>query len=477
MPLFFKNMFRTLAISLFCLAATPSFASHLVGDEFTYKYIGDEIISGAVKHHYQVTLNIYEDCMAGTPVAIEEDDPAYFAIYNSSGTLLGVDSVHFASSVSIPGLALGSCGGYGTAPVCLLRKNFIKDYYLESGTSPYTVVYQRCCKNASITNVTDPANAGSTYFCTIPPTSLVASNNCAVFNSYPPVQVELNEPFTYDHSATDADGDSLSYELCNTYSGVDPTNVKPIPPAPPPFAATDYTSPLTYSNPMFCSVALAVDPVTGILSGTPNVVGRYLVAVCCKEWRAGVLINTSQREFEMVVAASGPAYHPIGGPDTTVYVGDSVHFYASNGVSFSWIPGTYLTSSTIPNPVGSFPVAGTFTYVLTGISDSGCSGNDTITVNVLTHSECRMPNAFSPNGDGLNDLFTPISILNATPISLKVYNRSGRMLYSGNVSSSIGWDGTFHGAQQPTDTYLYILTYQDNEGITRTGKGNVTLIR
>jgi len=475
MPLFFNNNFRTLALSLLCLAATPCFASHLVGDEFTYKYIGDITLYGVVKHHYQVTLNLYEDCMTGTPIAIEQDNLAHFALYNSSGTLLSTDSITYSTSVSVPGLALGSCGGFGTAPVCLLRKTFIKDYYLESGTSPYTIVYQRCCKNASITNITDPGNAGSTYFCTIPPTTIVASNNCAVFNSYPPVQVELNETFSFDNSATDADGDSLSYELCNTFD--DGGILMPDPPLSPPYAPIAYTSPLTYSNPMFCSVALAVDPVTGILSGTPNVVGRYLIAVCCKEWRAGVLINTSQREFEMVVASSGPSYHPLGGPDTSVYVGDSVHFYASNGVSFSWIPGTYLTSSTIPNPVGTFPVAGTFTYVLTGISDSGCTGNDTITVNVLTHSECRMPNAFSPNGDGLNDLFTPISILNATPISLKVYNRSGQVLFSGNVSSSIGWDGTFHGAQQPTDTYLYILTYQDNEGITRTGKGNVTLIR
>ncbi len=477
MPLFFKNSFRTLAIAILCLAANPSFASHLVGDEFTYKYLGDATISGIIKHHYQVTLNLYEDCLTGNPLAIEQDGPAYFAIYNASGMLLGADSIEYTSSVSVPGVALGACG-LGTVPVCLIRKTFIKDYYLESGTSPYTVVYQRCCKNSSLSNITAPSSAGSTYFCTIPPTSLVASNNCAVFNTYPPVQVAINEPFSFDHSATDADGDSLSYELCNTYDGFAGSSIiKPYPPAPPPFDPTTYTYPLTFSNPMHCSVPLSIDPVTGILSGTPNILGRYLIAVCCKEWRAGVLINTSQREFEMMVSSSAITYHPIGGPDTSVYVGDTVQFYASNGVSFSWTPGTYLSSYSIANPVGYFPVAGSFTYVLTGISDSGCSGNDTVTVSVLEHSECRMPNAFTPNGSGRNDLFAPISVLGAQPLGLKVYNRMGAMVYNSNGSTNIGWDGNLHGKRQDMGTYVYILTYLDNEGITRTKKGNVILIR
>jgi gliding motility-associated-like protein len=253
------------------------------------------------------------------------------------------------------------------------------------------------------------------------------------------------------------------------------SNVKPIPLAPP-FNSSAYVSPLSHNNPMSCSIPLNVDTLTGILSGTPDKIGRYLVALSCKEWRGGKLINISRREFEIAVAASLPPYKPYAGNDTTIYAGDTVQFNAIAAATYSWAPGTYLSSTTIPNPVGRFPVTGVFNYVLTGVNDSGCVGSDTMKVTVIGHAEFAAPNAFTPNGDGSNDRFALIPVKNSTLVSIKIYNSQWHLIYTGNAQNP-SWDGTYNGAKQPAGAYFWQAVYKDNHDVTQTQNGAVTLIR
>lgn len=468
-----RSKFTLCIATALSILSSPVFASHLIGDEFTYIFLD----STGGHYHYRVTLNLYADCLAGQPEAIAQDDPAYFGVYTGSGSLVQADSAHFSASVSLPVMMSGICGLAAAPELCVLKKTFVKDFYLPGSATGYTIVYQRCCKNAALTNIVDAGDAGSTYICTIPATGVTTHNNSAVFTNYPPLALAVNTAFTFDNSATDADGDSLSYELCNAYNGVSASNIKPYPPAPPPYTEVSYTGGLTYSNPMSCSVPLSIDPVTGVLSGTPNLIGRYLIAICCHEWRAGVLVNTVEREFEFsVVAASGIAYQPFAGNDTSIYVGDSIQFAASGAVSYHWTPATYLTCDSIYNPVGHFPDPGIFTYILYGVSDSGCTGYDTISVNVLEYSEMMMPNAFTPNGDGHNDFFAPISVKKTSLSSFKVFDSQYRLLYS-SADAYPGWDGTYHGVKQEMGNYFWELQYTDNAGHTRKSSGVVTLLR
>jgi gliding motility-associated-like protein len=86
-----------------------------------------------------------------------------------------------------------------------------------------------------------------------------------------------------------------------------------------------------------------------------------------------------------------------------------------------------------------------------------------------------IPNIFSPNGDGNNDLFF-VRGTGITSMDLKIYNRWGNLVYSTNDQQS-GWDGRFQQVECPEGAYFYVLTYSDQRGASLTKSGNVTLLR
>lgn len=86
-----------------------------------------------------------------------------------------------------------------------------------------------------------------------------------------------------------------------------------------------------------------------------------------------------------------------------------------------------------------------------------------------------MPDAFSPNGDGVNDYFFPLIVDPANILSLNIYNRWGQLIYSGSGSTA-AWDGTYQNEPQPVGVYVYVLTYLQ-DGALKSLKGNLTLIR
>jgi|GEM_PF-3161227 len=289
-----------LSISLLFFAIIPARASHLAGSDLIYALVD----SNGGTYHYRVTLIIYQDCLNGLPEGNAEDNPAHIYVYTGAGKIVDTSSIFLQPSLStysIPVTANGICDSGGTAvALCRNKLTFLKDYHLKASTTGYFITYQRCCLNYPI-NLVSPAVQGMGCFITIPPSGTATHNNSAVFTNYPPLVIGKNIPLAFDCSATDADGDSLSYELCPAYMGGSEANAVPIP-ALPPYTSVNYTAPLTFSQPMYCSVPLAIDPVTGSLTGTPDSTGLYLIDVSCKEWRKGVLINTVQREFEFTVA-------------------------------------------------------------------------------------------------------------------------------------------------------------------------------
>jgi hypothetical protein len=224
-----------------------------------------------------------------------------------------------------------------------LKKTFTKTYYFPPSTKGYVIAYQRCCRNAAIVNVSDPGNTGATYYCRIPPSGVTDSNNSAIFKNYPPQLICVNYPIVYDNSATDADGDSLTYEFCPSITGADGANVKPIP-SPPPYSTITYLPPFTYLYPLTSLPEISINPTTGLITGTPTVIGRYLVSVCCHEWRNGVIINTIIREFQFVVAPYAYNADTANGISPNVYSIDKISVYPNPSQDIFYI--SYQLSTT-----------------------------------------------------------------------------------------------------------------------------------
>jgi|GEM_PF-2666689 len=149
---------------------------------------------------------------------------------------------------------------------------------------------------------------------------------------------------------------------------------------------------------------------------------------------------------------------------------------AGDGGFYNWSPSTGLSNATSAFVTAS--PTDTTTYIVTGTDQFNCKSTDSITVNVIDPPRIFLPTAFSPNGDGLNDVFriTGKDIEELT--AFKVYNRWGQMIYDNPNDLSQGWDGTYEGEVQNIGVYVYFVqfSYEGNPE-TETLKGTVTLVR
>lgn len=164
------------------------------------------------------------------------------------------------------------------------------------------------------------------------------------------------------------------------------------------------------------------------------------------------------------------------GPDLFVLEGGTIQikpsYYATNPV-FLWstvtYPTTYLDSIDVAYPRSTPPDDITYTVKLTGIG--GCAVTDDVFIKVLKAPV--IPNAFSPNGDGTNDIWE-IKYLESYPgATIEVYDRGGRLVYN-SFNYTKNWDGTINGKPLPVGTYYYIINPKNGRKIM---SGSVTIIR
>ncbi len=121
-------------------------------------------------------------------------------------------------------------------------------------------------------------------------------------------------------------------------------------------------------------------------------------------------------------------------------------------------------------------VAGPGHYSLKVTNAQGCVTADDIEV----RKDCYVdiPNAFTPDGDGINDYFFPRQLFSrgVTDFNMQVFNRWGQLIYKTTETSGRGWDGRFNGAMQPAGVYMYLVDVRFNDGHVEQYEGNVTLI-
>ena len=162
------------------------------------------------------------------------------------------------------------------------------------------------------------------------------------------------------------------------------------------------------------------------------------------------------------------------GRDTIVAIGQPLQLQATGAATYRWSPPTELD-----DPLSAKPIARPTTdivYYLTGITPEGCTGLDTLHIKVYKGPAIYVPNAFTPNGDGANDILVPIVPGIKKLDYFSIYNRAGRRLFS-TTTPGKGWNGTLNGIPQPPGTYVWILQLQDYLGNTQRQKGAVILLR
>ena len=142
--------------------------------------------------------------------------------------------------------------------ICVEQAIYTINKTLPPVSGGYTLVYQRCCRNATIINILDPQDAGSTYMAQIPDVGTYGYNSSPFFNSFPPITVCAGTPLIYDHSATDPDGDQLVYSFCTPYIGADASAPMPHIPTPPPYSTIVWGSSFSVNNQISSSPPMTI---------------------------------------------------------------------------------------------------------------------------------------------------------------------------------------------------------------------------
>jgi gliding motility-associated-like protein len=164
--------------------------------------------------------------------------------------------------------------------------------------------------------------------------------------------------------------------------------------------------------------------------------------------------------------------------DTIAHAGDQFHLLAvSPGISYNWSPATGLSSTVIPDPVVTTGITGNeMQYEVVAEDAEGCKAEGYVRIRIYKGPEIYVASGFTPNGDGKNDMFTPVPVGIHHYNYFRVFNRWGQQLFSTSRMNA-GWDGKLGGKEQAAGSYIWMVegVTKDNRLITK--KGTVILIR
>ena len=171
------------------------------------------------------------------------------------------------------------------------------------------------------------------------------------------------------------------------------------------------------------------------------------------------------------------------GPDPVIPVGTGIRLPVSYGPLtriYNWTPTRNLDCPTCPVPFANPKF--TTRYQVSVTDSNGCVASSQVTVNVVCNDKNYfVPNTFSPNGDGVNDIFYPRGSSIDRIQSVRIFNRWGQLVFekrntmANNMAD--GWNGTYKGQPALPDTYVFIIEYICDNAEIIPVKGNVTLVR
>lgn len=140
-----------------------------------------------------------------------------------------------------------------------------------------------------------------------------------------------------------------------------------------------------------------------------------------------------------------------------------------------WDFGDGAVGASRSDTVHLYKSTGTWDVFLYATSIFGCKDTANAKVNSLILPLWDIPNAFTPNGDGKNDIFY-VNAYGVDLMDFRIFNRFGQVIFE-SANPAFGWDGTYKGVPQPMDAYAYTLLIKFSDGKQVKSSGNITLIR
>lgn len=176
---------------------------------------------------------------------------------------------------------------------------------------------------------------------------------------------------------------------------------------------------------------------------------------------AGPLASVDAADDELLITNAQASFinYTQGGDTYCIYFGD----------------GDSLCTTAIGPYPHTYDSIGTYTVMLVAWNAFGCPDTAYTEISIEEPTTCYIPNAFTPNGSGLNDQFMVYGV-NIEEFELRIFDRWGMLLFTSNDIYR-GWDGTFQGHKCQEDVYVWKLTYLDNFGNMNEKYGHVSLIR
>ena len=443
-------------------------AAHIIGGEITYECLGN--------NQYEFTMKIYRDCKENGGALFDSAPGANtegtVTVYKDGATIPHIPSFVLSAPVitNIPPDVSNPCLIIPDG-LCVEEGIYTFTMTLPNDPVSYHIVYQRCCRNNSITNIVNPAETGATYTIEIPPAAQQTSAGCVndspTFNNFPPIIICANEPIDFDHGATDPDGDQLVYKFCSPKKGGGtqgvggptedpnaPNGVAPDPDTPPPFENINFINIYSPLNPMAGDPQVTINPNTGFITGVPNTLGQFVVGVCVEEYRNGQLLGVVKRDFQFNVEDCEPTVFAQIQSDETVGTSDFVINSCGNNVitffnqsfdeqfidTYNWnfdLNNGDTATATSENATITFPGLGTYEGQLILNLGSQCDDTANIFVNIYPEIEA--------------DFSFTYDTCVAGPVSFTNSSFSG----SGNIIDNFWEFGDGNTSNQVNPNYLY----------------------
>lgn len=432
------------------------YATHAQGADISYQCMGG--------NQYQVTVSFYRDCSGSTaPGSVTVNVSSASCGQNLNVTLNPITGTGYEVT-SICSSMTTTCSGGSYPGVQEYQYSGIVN--LPMACSDWVFGFSLCCRNNAITTINAPGS-DNIYVEAHLNNLDYPCNSSPVFSNPPVPFICANQTYCFNHGATDADGDSLSYSLITPMTDGSGGTVTYLP-------GWSSTSPISSSP------ALTIDPITGDICMTPTMLEVTVMAVKVEEWRGGVLIGSVVRDIQVRVVTCSNTLPTITGINGTsnfqanACAGSTINFNifsadddAGQNLTVTWngaIPAASFTTAGSPHPTATFswtPTAAdisTVPYCFTvTVTDDACPYNGS-----QTFAFCITVTGLTV-GVTTNDAHCGAS------------NGSANALVSGGTGPySYAWSS---GGASPFDTGLpagpYSVTVTDNTGCT--GSANFTI--